>query len=226
MKEIICGKEVEVARKNNKNIIIKIDGCGNIRMTVPYRSSMEKARKFFALKSDWIEARLKKAVLNEPINIDSGEIIYIFGEGKRIVLTDESISAEIYGKDLIISSYGDREKTLRKILVDKLSAEASKYFDMWQERTGLKATSVSIRRTETRWGSCNHYTHRINLSLYLVNLPKECLSYVVLHELGHILYDNHGKEFKAFLDKNMQNWREVRKFMKENGERYKIKIKN
>ena len=93
------------------------------------------------------------------------------------------------------------EKFLKEILILK----AKEYFAKWEKITGLKSTSLTIRKTVSRWGSCNSLTGAINLSLYLACLPEFCLDYVILHELCHLKYANHGEYFKRELDKYMPN---------------------
>lgn len=225
MIKTICGKEVEITRKNNKNIIIKVVD-GKIKMTVPYRSTISLAEAFFKSKQGWIESRLNSSVKSRIIGVDDGDIIYIFGEERRIKLLSEITKPYEEDGNLCVPDAINKCKILDKYLKEQLEKEAKKYFSYWEEKTGLKAEKVTIRKTDSRWGSCNHYTRRINLSFYLINLPKECLNYVVLHELGHIPYNNHGEKFKAFLTANMSKWRDIRRYMKENGESMKIKIKS
>ena len=63
----------------------------------------------------------------------------------------------------------------------------------------------------TRWGTCNTQTKKIWINLQLAKKPRECLDYILLHELAHLKVRNHGKAFVAILDAHMPNWREIKR---------------
>ena len=73
--------------------------------------------------------------------------------------------------------------------------------------TGLKPTGLRITSARTRFGSCSGQ-NSLNFSLYLMLYSEGAVDYVVLHELAHIKYKNHSREFYAFIEKYMQNYRE------------------
>lgn len=59
----------------------------------------------------------------------------------------------------------------------------------------------------TRWGTCNTKDKRIWINLQLAKKPAECLEYVVIHELVHLLEKNHTPVFIAHMDKFLPDWR-------------------
>ena len=77
--------------------------------------------------------------------------------------------------------------------------------------TGLHALEWKLRDMKTRWGSCNIQKKRIWLNIQLAAYPRECLEYVVTHELVHLLVPGHGKEFWAYMDRFFPEWKRVRK---------------
>lgn len=77
--------------------------------------------------------------------------------------------------------------------------------------TGLHALEWKLRDMKTRWGSCNIQKKRIWLNIQLAAYPRECLEYVVTHELVHFLVPGHGKEFWSYMDRFFPEWRRVRK---------------
>ena len=60
---------------------------------------------------------------------------------------------------------------------------------------------------KTKWGSCNHLAGTIRLNTELAKKPKECLEYVAVHEMVHLLEPTHNSRFIAMMDKFMPNWR-------------------
>ena len=63
---------------------------------------------------------------------------------------------------------------------------------------------------KTKWGSCNHTARTIRLNTELVKKPPECLEYVVVHELVHLLEPTHNARFVALIDRLMPQWRQHR----------------
>ena len=75
--------------------------------------------------------------------------------------------------------------------------------------------TLSIRKMKTRWGVCNVKTHRITLNLELIKKDLDCLDYVIVHELSHLLYANHGKDFWKCVEDNFKDYKKIRKELKE-----------
>jgi predicted metal-dependent hydrolase len=80
----------------------------------------------------------------------------------------------------------------------------------WEKRLGVTSSKLFVQHMKTRWGSCNHDSGAIRLNTELAKKPRECLEYIVLHELAHLLEPNHGDRFTAILDQVLPNWRQLR----------------
>lgn len=76
----------------------------------------------------------------------------------------------------------------------------------WEAALGVRAAWWGIKRMKTRWGSCNPSSRRIWLNLELMRHPPECLDYVVLHEVAHLVERGHGARFRALLSAHMPDW--------------------
>jgi predicted metal-dependent hydrolase len=63
----------------------------------------------------------------------------------------------------------------------------------------------------TRWGTCNITKQKIWLNLQLAKKTPECLEYVILHELLHLVEKNHNEHFVSLMDAYMPYWREVKR---------------
>ena len=81
----------------------------------------------------------------------------------------------------------------------------------WEPIMGVKAGELAYRNMKSRWGSCQPSTGRICINIRLALFPPECLEYVVVHELCHLLEPGHGPRFKALMDAFLPNWREAKK---------------
>lgn len=80
----------------------------------------------------------------------------------------------------------------------------------WEPIMNVKAGKLAYRNMTSRWGSCQPSTGRICINVRLALYPPECLEYVVVHELCHLLERGHGPRFKALMDTFMPDWRERR----------------
>jgi predicted metal-dependent hydrolase len=69
---------------------------------------------------------------------------------------------------------------------------------------------------ETRWGSCLAHKGIITLNKRLLEAPRHCIEYVVMHELCHFLHPDHSKRFYAFLTTLMPDWRERKSILDQN----------
>ena len=102
--------------------------------------------------------------------------------------------------------------------VEKLRAEAKESLPPrlreLADLHGFQYNRVFIKNNISNWGSCSSKGN-INLNLRLVTLPEELRDYVILHELCHLKYLNHGKDFHALLEKVCPGHRELAKELKQ-----------
>jgi len=77
----------------------------------------------------------------------------------------------------------------------------------WAPLLGVKVARFFIQRMKTRWGSCNHEEGAIRLNTELAKKPRECLEYIVAHEMIHLLEPTHNARFIALMDQFMPKWR-------------------
>lgn len=93
---------------------------------------------------------------------------------------------------------------------DVVEACAPGLLAAWEPILGVKASKIAYRNMKSRWGSCQPATGRICLNVRLALYPPECLEYVVVHELCHLLERGHGRRFCALMDAVLPDWRERR----------------
>ena len=92
-----------------------------------------------------------------------------------------------------------------------MEQEIYRLISIWEPRTGLHCSKWYLKNLKTKWGVYHRRKNTISINIQLVNKPIECLEYIVVHELGHIKIHNHGKDFYAYMDKYLPNWREISK---------------
>ena len=143
-------------------------------------------------KKEWIYKKtqeLKKRLYISEIFEKEGKILFL-GEKKSLHVKS------------LVSFYKEATKEIVLSEIEKLS-----------KSTSLYPSKISFRKTKRRWGSCN-YKNELNFTITLSQLPIECIRYIILHELTHIKYKNHQKEFYAFIKRHMSNYKELEKEIK------------
>lgn len=217
---IIDGIVIEVQRKRIKNMHLHVKPDGRVFITAPLYLHETEIEKFARVNALWIKDSLKKyeniPKLKERL-YETGETVFIFGKEYKFVFipgngNEFSIKED---KAMLImkpdSTTEQRIQYMRNVFRNILSNQVKDLFPKWEEITGLKAQEWHIKYMKTRWGTCNPSAKRIWLSLQLVQHPVRCIEYVILHELTHFKVHNHGKDFKAEMDKFMPRWQEVKK---------------
>ena len=220
----IDGLSVELTRKKVKNLRLSIHPPdGQICITAPHSFATENIIRFVREKRGWIDKQL--ASVNEkraltPEQWVSGDSISIFGNRYTLEVAEDSAKAwvEPSASRIVLHMHtGSTTKQRQDMILnwcrELLRTEVEHYFPIWEEQTGLKCSSWQIRNMTTRWGSCNPKSGKIWLSLNLFNHPVVCLEYVILHELAHLKYPNHGAEFKEFIGSFMLDWKERRRLL-------------
>ena len=74
---------------------------------------------------------------------------------------------------------------------------------------------VKIKTMKSMWGNCNFVKKIITLNLYLAKASVECIDYVIIHELAHLIHHNHSKEFHALMTKLLPDWKARKKMLKD-----------
>ncbi len=108
------------------------------------------------------------------------------------------------------------QQVYRMILEPRLKFYTAKA----EELTGLKAEEYRLKKMKTRWGTCNVEAKRIWLSTKLAAYPPQCLEYILVHELVHLVEKDHGERFQTLVSQYYPNWREAELLL--NGPRSKF----
>jgi predicted metal-dependent hydrolase len=81
----------------------------------------------------------------------------------------------------------------------------------WEPLLGVKSARVFVQRMKTRWGSCTPESGYIRLNTDLAKKPPECLEYIVVHELAHLLEPTHNERFSSIMEMYLPQWQHLRK---------------
>ena len=216
----ISGIPIEVCKKDIKNMHLYVKPPnGNVVVSAPLTMSDEAIERFVRTKASWIKKQVAKFD-NQPRQSEreyvSGETLFVWG--KRHYLQTEygnKNSLVLSGDRAVLtvrkeSTAEHRENFVREWYRELLKAEIARLLPKWEKATGLKATGWQTKYMTTRWGTCNTKTGKIWLNLQLAKKTPECLEYVILHELVHLVEKTHNERFVSLMDKYMPMWREVK----------------
>lgn len=188
-------------RKRIKNLRLKLNEKGEFHLSIPQFCPKNFVYEFLEKNEAWIQKVLtlykeRKTLLKENE--------FLFLGKKYILILNSNLSKTHFSKNHIYSPSKEQfenflRKSARKIFLN--------YIRKWEEITGLKSTHLSIKTMKTRLGSCNSKKGYINLNLRLLEKKLYLIEYVILHEITHLKYAHHGKEFYAFLEKFMPDFK-------------------
>ncbi len=106
-----------------------------------------------------------------------------------------------------------KAELLSRFYRTELQLNVEKLFSKWTLILSVEPSHWQIRKMKTKWGSCNTTTRSINLNLELAKKPPECLEYILVHELIHLLERHHNERFKSLMDQYLPDWRERRNLL-------------
>ena len=93
----------------------------------------------------------------------------------------------------------------------RLKRELTLLINKWEPVMQVQVNGFTIRKMKTRWGSCNVKSHHLNFNYALTKVPKECLEYVVVHELTHLLEPSHNERFWSLMEYYLPGAKQLRK---------------
>ena len=216
---LVSGIEIEVQKKNIKNMHLSVlPPDGRVRISAPLRIKDETIRLFAITKIGWIRKQITKFE-NQPRQTEreyiNGESHYVWGRRYRLEINYYNHgrnNVEIKGNRLILavretSSKEQREEIMIEWYRKLVKEKAQELIGKWEKIIGVKTQSVQVRNMLTRWGSCNVGKGRIWVNLQLAKKPVECLEYVVVHDLVHLLEKRHNSIFVGYMDEYLPDWR-------------------
>ncbi len=210
-----------IIKKNIKNIYLRYKD-GIITLSVPKFFTKNDILSFLSTNNEKINSFLEKRKLYEKNNlIENGGTVKFLGIDLNVLIKNPSSkNNRIYKIEntLVFECKNlkeEKETLLNSFYKKELSTILPKYIEKWTNITGITPNCVRLNVMKTRWGSCNSFDKRIWLNPKIMSKDLKCLDYLILHELTHILYKGHQKDFKDHLKKYMPNYKEIEKILKE-----------
>jgi len=210
--------DVEVIKKDIKNVHLSVyPPNGRVRVSAPNAMSLDTLRVFIISKLGWIKKQQQKLLSQEREAkrefIDRESHFY---NGRRYLLKiikhNAPAKVELKHNELEMyirsgTSVLKRQSVLNEWYRIQLKKSIPALIPKYEKLMGVKVNQFGVKRMKTRWGSCNPKAKRIWLNLELSKKPSECLEYIVVHEMLHLLESRHNDRFVSLMDKYMPKWK-------------------
>lgn len=208
---------VDVVLKDIKNVHLSVyPPTGRVRISAPERMSLDTIRIFAISKLGWIKKQQRKLreqereTLREYLDRESH---YVWGKRYLLKVVEEGGAAgvELGHSKMILRVRPGTDQEAREAIVDRwyreqVKAAAPGLILKWEPKVGVKVERFFVQRMKTKWGSCNPAAHSIRLNTNLAKKPRQCLEYIMVHEMVHILESTHNARFVALMDQLMPHW--------------------
>lgn len=212
---------VEVVLKEIKNIHLSVHPpTGRVRIAAPTRMKLDTIRVYAISKLGWIrdqQAKLQKQDRETRREYIDRESHYLWGERYLLQVreAERPPSVELRHRRIVLqvrpcANQERRQAVMEAWYRDQLRRVALPLITDWEARLGVKAAKLLVQRMRTKWGSCNTRVGRIRLNTELAKKPRECLEYVIVHELAHLIERSHNARFVAIMDRHLPHWRQLR----------------
>ena len=219
--------QYDLTYKNIKNINLRIKSDGSIMVSAPEHISCDKIDQFMTAKSNYIINSLNK--FKEIPIYKPKEKRYISGESFKYLGNDLRLKLILQDKNEVHSDgiyiyLGVKDKdnySKKKSLVEnwiryqtmKIYTEIA--YDVYKKfiKYGIDFPIIKIRKMKKRWGSCQPQTKTITINSQLIEAPRFCIEYVMMHEFCHFIHPNHSKDFYTLLQVMMPDWKERKKML-------------
>jgi predicted metal-dependent hydrolase len=212
---------VDVELKDIKNIHLSVyPPNGAVRISAPVRMSLDTVRLFAISKLGWIKQQQRKLLSQEreaPREYLDRESHYVWGRRYllQVIECDERPSVELKHRKMVLRLRPGSDDAKKQAVVEdwyrqQIKKAAAPLITKWEPVLGVRVDRFFVQRMKTKWGSCNTGAHCIRLNTDLAKKPAECLEYIVVHELVHLLVRHHNDTFVALVAKCLPNWKQVR----------------
>jgi len=211
----------ELIKQDRKSLALTVKPDMKIILKCPHNAEDERIEKFLKRKWSWMNKQLiffekVERKKYEPEYISGESFFYLGRQYKLVVKRSKEDSVKLLrGVLLVETSHSVKDGKNTKKLLD--SWFRNKYENVFQERflemqqrfDYKKMPALKVRSMSKRWGSFLN-KEQIALNPKLIHTPKDCIDYVIVHELCHMKYKDHSKKFWEFLEEKYPKWQKVK----------------
>jgi predicted metal-dependent hydrolase len=219
----VSGMRVAVVHKAIKNLHLGVyPPDGHVRIAAPSAMSEAAVRVAVVTRLHWIrrqQATFAAQAREPPREMVSGESHYFMGRRRRLRVEATTGNTCIFLRArsvLVLQVTPNRDGAYRLEVLQRwyraqLRELLAGLVEKWAARLAVVPTGWRIQRMKTKWGSCNPRSRRLLFNLELAKKPVQCVEYIVVHELVHLLARHHDERFIGTMDKQLPQWRALRR---------------
>ena len=219
MKKIFLSDEpnLEIFLRRNsisRRMSLRISALdGKITLTGPRSLNLKEFEKFAESKKSWLKSTINS--FDAPIFVSEGAQIPVLGNKTLIALSDVKKPKKT-GNILYVNSNKAVASQVKNYLIEICKVHLGYICSEFAERLNAKLGKMSLRDTRSRWGSCSSDSN-LMFSWRLIMAPEDILAYVAAHEVAHLKYMNHSKEFWKTVEYLFGPYQKERTWLKKNG---------
>lgn len=219
----VSGIDIAVTKSRRKTVSIFIERDGTVSARVPEQWATDKIEEAILSKQYLIHKHLaeweqlnESRVMREYV---SGQSFLYLGRNYALKLVDEPLDHLLLknGRFLLGKAYQDNAKELFVTFYkDKLRKKLPPLITRYQSQLNVKPNEVRVMELQNRWGSCSEQGN-VNFHWKCAMAPYDVLTYIVVHELAHLLHPNHSPAFWNEVDKVLPRYDKQVEWLKRNG---------
>jgi predicted metal-dependent hydrolase len=217
--------EIDVTFKEIKNLHLSVHPPnGRVTIASPVVYDLEKVKIYAATKLGWIkreQAKIRSQQREEPKLMVTRESHQFLGKRYLLKVVEASRPKILLKHDTIElyalpeATFPQKQKTLYNWYKKELEGKIVHLIYDYANVMNIRDVNFGIRKMKTKWGSCNIEKRMLWFNIELAKKPIDCIEYIVVHELVHLLERNHNKNFIILMDKFLPNWRVQKKILNE-----------
>jgi len=214
---------VEVEFRNVKTMRLTVyPPDGRVKIVSPLGTKSEDIKKFADSKIAWIQKHREKFLNHSKLTVSlkNHSTMFVWGDPFELEIIEQRGNPKIVleGGNMKMYVRPDSTKAKRQEFLDKwysniLKDAALPVIKEWEARIGVEVKKLYVRKMKTHWGSCNSTKQTLRLNSELAKRKRECLEYVIVHEMLHIVEKSHNRKFYSLLNKHLPEWKNIRKKM-------------
>ena len=193
--------EIKESKKAVKYLRLKVGQSGEISLSIPLRTKENHILEFLEKNLEWL--RKTSAKIKAKNSAKNENQVEFLGGSYELIIDKKASGVSIELFSIKAASKADFRRFCDQKAKELLNASIARFAPL----IARPMNHISFKHMRTRWGSCNKAKGYINLNLDLITKKKEFIEYVVLHELAHLVYANHSKDFYALISKHMPDYK-------------------
>ena len=212
---------VDVVLKDIKNVHLSVyPPTGRVRISAPLNSNLDTLRIYAISKLPWIkrnQAKQQGQARETPREYLERESHYVWGKRYllKIIELDAPPKIELKHSKLVMYVRPNTRTHQMQVMLDawyreQLKSVLPELIEKWQKLIGVKVHNFYIQKMKTKWGSCNVESRNIRLNSELAKKPIECLEYILVHEISHLVVPDHSVQFVKLMSKLIPKWKGIK----------------